>query len=102
MASSIGRRPQTAGFGRSQIPSEPISVKPLTSAPKVLAMPVTYEGQRRETPSHALAVAARLGERVAADPAKLLGEDVMLDEADRAVLARHDIAALTRETTTAL
>ena len=65
-------------------------------------MPVTYEGQRRETPSHALAVAARLGERVAADPAKFLGEDVMLDEADRAVLARHDIAALTRETTTAL
>jgi len=40
-----------------------------------------------------------MGERVAADPAKLLGDDVKLDDADRAVLARPDIAALTRETT---
>ena len=40
-----------------------------------------------------------LGERVAADPAKLLSDDRKLDDADRAVLSRPDMAALTRETT---
>jgi pimeloyl-ACP methyl ester carboxylesterase len=40
-----------------------------------------------------------IGERVAADPAKLLGDDRKLDDADRAVLSRPDMAALTRETT---
>jgi hypothetical protein len=34
-----------------------------------------------------------MGERVAANPAKLLGEEVKPDEVDRAGLARHDIAA---------
>jgi pimeloyl-ACP methyl ester carboxylesterase len=40
--------------------------------------------------------------RVADDPAKLLGDDWELDEADRAVMARADIAAVMREATAEL
>ena len=38
-------------------------------------------------------------ERVAADPSKLLGDDWDLDEADRAVMARPDMAVVFREAT---
>lgn len=40
-----------------------------------------------------------MGERVAADPATLLGDDWGLDEADRAVMARPDMAEMIREST---
>jgi pimeloyl-ACP methyl ester carboxylesterase len=40
--------------------------------------------------------------RVADDPSKLLGDDWQLDEADRAVMARQDIAAVMREATAEL
>ena len=40
-----------------------------------------------------------MGERVAEDPAKLLGDDWSLDEADRAVLGRADMAAMIQEST---
>ena len=42
---------------------------------------------------------AEMAARVADDPAKLLGEDWELAEADRAVLARSDMARVIRETT---
>ncbi len=38
-------------------------------------------------------------ERVAKDPSKVLGDDWTLDEADRAVLGRPEMAAVIRETT---
>jgi pimeloyl-ACP methyl ester carboxylesterase len=38
-------------------------------------------------------------DRVAADPSKYLGDDWQLDEADRAVLARPDMAVVLREST---
>ena len=44
----------------------------------------------------------QLAARVADDPAKLLGDDWELDEADRAVMARADIAAVMREATAEL
>lgn len=40
---------------------------------------------------------AEMAARVAEDPSKLLGDDVALADADRAVLARDDIAAVIRE-----
>lgn len=40
-----------------------------------------------------------MGERVAQDPSKLLGDDWGLDDADRAVLARPDFAAMLQEST---
>jgi pimeloyl-ACP methyl ester carboxylesterase len=40
-----------------------------------------------------------MGERVAEDPAKLLGDDWSLDESDRAVLSRPDMAAMIQEST---
>jgi pimeloyl-ACP methyl ester carboxylesterase len=40
-----------------------------------------------------------MGDRVAQDPSKLLGDDWALDEADRAVMARSEMAAVTREST---
>lgn len=40
--------------------------------------------------------------RVAVDPSKLLGDDWELDEADRAVMARSDMAAVLREATAEL
>ena len=44
----------------------------------------------------------QMAARVADDPAKLLGDDWELDEADRAVMARADIAAVMREATAEL
>jgi pimeloyl-ACP methyl ester carboxylesterase len=40
-----------------------------------------------------------MGERVAEDPATMLGEEWGLDEADRAVMARPEMAAVIREST---
>ena len=40
-----------------------------------------------------------MGERVAQDPSRILGDDWDLDEADRAVMAREDMAAVIREST---
>lgn len=40
-----------------------------------------------------------MAQRVAADPSKLLGDDWALDDADRAVLSRADLAAVIREST---
>jgi pimeloyl-ACP methyl ester carboxylesterase len=40
-----------------------------------------------------------MGERVAEDPTKFIGDDWQLDEADRAVMARPEVAAVTREST---
>ncbi|HYO19525.1 MAG TPA: alpha/beta hydrolase [Dermatophilaceae bacterium] len=40
-----------------------------------------------------------MGERVALDPSKLLGDDWALDEADRAVLSRSDMGEMIREST---
>jgi pimeloyl-ACP methyl ester carboxylesterase len=40
-----------------------------------------------------------MGLRVAQDPSKLLGDDWALDEADRAVMARSEMAAVIREST---
>jgi pimeloyl-ACP methyl ester carboxylesterase len=40
-----------------------------------------------------------MGERVADDPSRVLGDDWALDDADRAVLSRADLAAVIREAT---
>jgi pimeloyl-ACP methyl ester carboxylesterase len=40
-----------------------------------------------------------MGERVAADPSKWLGDDWALDEADRAVMSRTDLGEMIREST---
>jgi pimeloyl-ACP methyl ester carboxylesterase len=40
-----------------------------------------------------------MGERVAEDPTMFIGDDWQLDEADRAVMARPEVAAVTREST---
>lgn len=40
-----------------------------------------------------------MGERVAEDPSKVIGDDWSLDEADRAVLGRSDMAEMIREST---
>jgi len=43
-----------------------------------------------------------MGERVAKDPSKLLGDDWALDEADRAVLSRTDFGVVITESTDSL
>jgi pimeloyl-ACP methyl ester carboxylesterase len=56
------------------------------------------EGEERLVPELEREV-REMGERVADDPAKLLGDDWQLDDADRAVLGRPDMAAVTIEST---
>ena len=56
------------------------------------------EGEQRLVPELTREL-AETGERVAADPSKLLGDEWALDDADRAVLGRPDMAAMFREST---
>jgi pimeloyl-ACP methyl ester carboxylesterase len=56
------------------------------------------EGEERLVPELTREL-VEMGERVAADPSKLLGDDWALDEADRDVLSRPDMAAMYREST---
>jgi pimeloyl-ACP methyl ester carboxylesterase len=56
------------------------------------------EGEQRLVPELTRELAED-AERVAADPSKVLGDDWALDEADRAVLGRPDMAAMIREST---
>jgi pimeloyl-ACP methyl ester carboxylesterase len=56
------------------------------------------EGEERLVPELTREL-AETGARVAADPSKVLGDDWALDDADRAVLSRPDMAAMYREAT---
>lgn len=56
------------------------------------------EGEERLVPELSREL-AEMGERVAADPSKMLGDDWALDDADREVLSRPDMAPIYREST---
>jgi pimeloyl-ACP methyl ester carboxylesterase len=56
------------------------------------------EGEQRLAPELTREL-AEMGERVAVDPSKWLGDDWQMDEADREVMGRSDMAEMIREST---
>jgi len=56
------------------------------------------EGEQRLVPELSREL-QQMGERVAVDPSKWLGDDWELDEADRAVMSRTDMSEMIREST---